>query len=210
MKRLAKLFVLTLFMFSFHSVLADECTKEQLNNLKALANNVQVNVEFDVEAVESGFYDENIVTVQNLDSDLYLLSRDYSVGFYYTDNIDGIITMTVGSDIETLNVYSKTCPDVVLREIKLSTKSYNVYALYEECDGIDGEDLDVCSEYYDGEISYDEFVRKVNKYKEQQSGDAINLDDSIPSYYFIIGAAILVVVVIVVFGVIRRKRNRLD
>lgn len=211
MKRFMKLVIAGIFMFQIHSVYAEGCTDSQITNLKELANTIQVDVEFDRDSVAVGVYNNNIVTIQNLSDDLYMMSKDYSIGIFPEDVVDGVITKNLASSTDTFQVYSVTCPNTVLRTIKLSMKQYNEYVDYEECDGIDGDELDVCGEFYETNISYEQFVKKVNDYKNKQQSLSNQVKEGFEKYYpIVIGIGMLLIIFVVVFVVIKRKRGKLD
>lgn len=204
------LIVIILFQIPFINVNAEECSEEKISNLKEFSNAINMTSEFDKDSVVLGIYNNNIVTVQGLTEDLYVVSEDESVGIYYDDLFDGVAVEVVDSLTNKFYVYSYSCPGVVLRTINLSTKRYNIYADYEECDGIEEGELDVCDEFYDGDISYDEFIKKINDYKKKQAAisDIDNVVDN--NYIYVIVGVVILLAVIVMIIIYRKKRNRLD
>lgn len=211
MRRMFKLFVLVILIFQVQFVHA-ECSSQEITDLKKVADTIDMNSEFDQESVQFGIYDNYIVTVQGLVDDMYILSKDRSVGFYPEDVVNGIITRGVSSSTDEFFVYSSSCPNEVLKTIKLSMKLYNMYSDYEECDGISGDDLDVCGEYYDGALSYEQFVKEVEDYKNRSNGlSSDDVSGFFERYALFIGIGLMIILVImIVFILLRRKRNRLD
>lgn len=212
MKRLIILFGIFGLLFSVDNVNAEECTSQELANYKALADVIKINTEFDDSGIEYGIYGNNIVTIQGLNEELYILSEDDSEGFFPEDMVDGVITKTISSSVDTFYVYASKCPSEKLRTIELSLKKYNLFADYKECDGISGEDLDVCSEYYNGDISYNQFLKKIDEYNKRSSNvSSEDVDSFFDKYgiYLGIGAGILVILIGILI-VIRIRKGRLD
>ena len=85
MKKLRLRFIVFLILigFSFLPIgYAEECDYDYL---KQLASVVDVHSEIDYEAVEVGLYSRNIVTLVGLNNDIYAITDDGSVGFFYED-----------------------------------------------------------------------------------------------------------------------------
>lgn len=210
MKKYVVVFILMFCIFPFNYVWA-ECTDEEISDLKDLADMVQIDVEFDYDAIEYGFFDRNIVTVQNLPNDLYIRSSDNAIGIFSIEAVDGIITEKVDSSTTELRVYSNMCENIILRKIKLDAKAYNLYSDSELCEGIDGDDLDVCDEFYDDYISQEEFEKKVNDYKNKKNSVSEKVKNSLSDYYlYILGGVILLILIIILLIIRNRKRSKLD
>lgn len=162
---------ITVLMFLFFvsypfNCYAENCDSATLNDLKALAEKVNVSVTYDEEALNDRGVNESKVTVTGiLSNDIYAMTRDGSSLFTFDDNVDGSIVETVTTLSDELDIYSDLCPGKVLRKIPLSLKKYNKYYESEECAGIKDGELDVCNKYYDGDLTEEQFKAKVNKYK---------------------------------------------
>lgn len=210
MKKLSKLLLIIFFLVQIPFVSALECDDSQIKLLKEQAEAIVVDSEFDMESVNYGVYGNNIVTVQGLTEDLYMMTKEKDVGIFFEDVIEGVAKKIVGPSTSKFYVYSYTCPGVTLKTINLSLKKYNIYSDFEECDGIEEGELDVCNKYYSEDLDYEEFVSRVNKYKESQNSvmDVVNQVNN--SYVYIaIGIFVILVIVIVIIA-FRRKRNRLE
>lgn len=212
MKRLFILIGIFCFLFQNTEVYASECTSQEIDKYKALANVIQISTEFDKASVDFGIYGNNIVTIQGMDKELYILSKDETEGFFHDDMIDGVINATIPSGVDTLYVYASKCPSEKLRTIKLSLKKYNYYADYKECEGISGEELDVCDEYYGSSISYEEFLKEIENYKKRNNKlTADEANDFLGKYGIYIVISISLFVILVIIFIIRKiKRGRLD
>lgn len=199
-----------IFMFAFMNVTyAEECTEEKLKELKQIADNIVIDTEFDDRYIETQMYSFNLITIQGLKEDFYIYSKDMSILYEYKDNIDGKIEDTITSDIEELYVYSDICPNEVIRKIKLSLKTYNPYSQYEECEGISGDELDVCDRYYDKILSEDEFIEKINEYKNNNKTGTKETNKGNKTIYLIIIGSVVVISLVIAL-IVRRKRNILD
>ena len=193
-------------------VWAEECTEEKITSLKEQANNITYSVEFDYDGVNLGYFDQNFVSFVGINEDLYVTSKDYSVGFFYSDSVDGVVTKGVGYGNNTFVIRSNSCPDTILKTINLDLKKYNIYSQYEECDGISGEELDVCNEFYEKDLDYDEFVKAVNNYKSTASNDDFIINGNLMSkYWYVMVIAGVFLVLIIAFVIYRNiKRSKLD
>lgn len=213
MKWILRVFIIVLFFFQIPLVWAEDCSQDEIQRLKALAETIQMDSEFAYDDVVLGIYGNNIVTVQGLTDELYIISKDQSTGFFPEEIYDGKIVKYVHSGLKTFEVYPNKCySDTVLRTINLDLKRYNQYANYEECDGIDGNELDVCDEFYEGNITYNQFINKVNKYKEKKSFiSEEKVDDFVDDYiiYIVIGG-VLLILIIIGFIIRNRRRSKLD
>lgn len=205
------LFILMCMLFNINLVKAEGCNTEEINRLKELSENIFVDVDFNYEAAEAGLINSNYVTIQGLPNELYIYTDDLSV-LFTSDQQDesGMITRIVKDGVTKLNVYSNTCPNEIIRTIKLTLNTYNPYSKYEECEGIDGNDLDVCDEFYDKNISEEQFLEEVEKYKEVTKSNNILKDENkiLKILIPIIGALVIILIIVVIRKKI--KDNRLD
>ena len=205
------LFLVMMFSF-FNVVSADECSVEKINQYKELAKNITVDTEFDDRYTYLQEYETNHITINGLSEGFYLQSKNLEHLYEYEDVIDGIITSDITSEVKKLYVYNENCPNQILKEIKLELKKYNAYADYEECEGISGEELDVCGEFYSKNITETEFQRRVKEYKDSLKKEPLEKIEKDNKNYIYIGivVGIVVLIALVVTIIIKRKKNRLD
>ncbi len=143
--------------------------------------------------------------------------------YYYLedDGVDGIITITgVESGIKKIGIYYQQY--ALVKTISVNIPKYNYYSERIECEGISGEELDVCGKWYEYELNESTFLYKVNKYKESQ--DKLeeekeknkfsiffnNIVDFLLDYYIYIIIVIVSIALITLFIVIRKKRYSLE
>lgn len=212
MKFFSKLLLILFLFFNINFVYAEECNDNQIKLLKEQAKAIVVDSEFNMDYVIYGVFSSNTVTVQGLTEDLFIMSKERDIGIFFEDVIDGVATEIVQSTSNKFYVYSYSCPGIALRTINLSLKKYNMYSDYEECDGIEEGELDVCDKFYDGNVlGYEDFVKKVNDYKERKK-DIIDVDEikNSKNYIYIIVGILLLLIIIGVIIIRKKKDNQLD
>ncbi len=199
---------------SFMTVsLADEC---DYDSYKQMAELVNVNSEFNYSSLDIGIFDENLVTVSGLSQELYAVTSDRSIGFYYDGSNGGSSVKVVRYGPKSIKIYSSKCPNKVLKTIPLKLQKYNAYSDYDECNGI-GEKLDVCSQFYEKDLTYDQFVKAINEFKTKKDTDSLEDDfgniilNFLKNNIWMVIILTVIVIGAICFYVVRRiKRNKLD
>lgn len=206
-----KLFVI-IFLFAFMSnVNAEECTEAQIKELKQKAESIVVDTEFYEEDIEYQNYTSNYLIIQGIPEGFYLQSDNSRYLYEYKDNINGKVEDIITNDVETLEVYSNACPNKILRKITLSLKKYNPYSKYKECEGISGDELDICGKYYEKTLSDEEFYEKIKEYKENNKiSTPQELNNKNKIKYITIVLSVIVIISIIIILLIKRKKNILD
>ena len=170
------LFAILLF-FLFNNVKAASCSYKQQASLSKEATNINI-----IYTVEEDYPDENS------DPDLGGDDSNFYKGTYlkiHVLNIPDNFYVNVINDFNdeeiTLNnnnyefdnlalkavinykfsIYSTDCPDVVLRLKNLRTPMYNEYSETTYCIG--HEDLKECNQFYNGNLTYEKFLKAINK-----------------------------------------------
>lgn len=203
--------------FSWLSVgYAESCDEEYL---KALADNVDVSVEFYQKFGDYGTPNINLITVYGITDEIYATTKDSLAMFLYVNrDADGGIKEYVSADVsKELQIFSMRCFDdplgIVepLRTIELNFKKYNPYSEKEQCKGLKGK-LDVCDEYYDGNLTDGIFLREIEKYNKNNYSEKIKDGSFMKEYgiWIILFIAILSGCGIAILFVKRIKKNRLD
>lgn len=212
-----KLFIIIFMIFSYIAFIpickADEC---DTNRLKELAKMVDVTSEIDYDSVSLGIFGANIVTISGLSEELFAITDDGSVGFYFDEGEVGSVIRRVDSGVEKIKIYSVKCPDTLLRTIDLTLKQYNPFSTYTECNGLEDK-IDVCFEYLDKNITYEEFIKQINKYKNDNNinSKVDETEDNIldilkENLVLVVIAGFVIIGVVVFFIVYRAKKKRLD
>lgn len=225
MKRIKYILFTFLILFLYSSLALAECTNEELEELKQEANKIKVTYKHlgAVEVNGVNEYNHFKITINNIneDFDIYMIAYDIEI-----EKNGSTAEYELGTGKWTINVLSNKCGEIV-RDIDFSLPTFNEFSLDPLCEGIDGEDFELCGKYYNSnyKISYDTFKRKVEEYrrtheiKNEENNDIkeslsikIILNkvlDVITNYqlYLIIFLGTLLMVLIIII-VIKKKRKR--
>jgi len=214
--------ILILFMNVF--CVYASCTEEEIKNLKELASEIKISykhlgrVEY-----EDGrtVYSEFEVKVKNLTDDLYVSLFNGSLKMIPSD---GMATEVFSSGTWYFEVYSNKC-DEKIDEIKVFLPRFNMYSLDPLCEGIDGNDFALCGKYYEYDVSYDNFKKRVEHYRATHTIDDISDENKINDisiqiifdkvvnfilnykFYFISGLLFFLVTIIIISIVKKRKKR---
>lgn len=200
-------------MFSSGVIAEEKCSDSKINELKKQVDVVSGVSQYDEVNASYGVFNKYIVTVYALPKGFYVRDKGQSVLFLYDEVVDGAVSEVVSYDIGDLYVYSDECPNQSLKKLDLNLKKYNIYHDYEECKGIDEGELDVCNKFYDKDLTYDQVVRAVEKYKSQKDSNIITknasfIEDNIVIIGVVCGVVLLIIIVLVLIN--HAKKNRLD
>lgn len=209
------LIVLILMLINNVNVLA-ECSSEEVQVLKEKASNIEIKLNLR-ENVEGEFGTSNKtydVIVNNLTEEFFLIDGYYgeSYGVRDKDENGQIVFYSYMPGTYNFKIYSQEC-GTLISTIKVVVPRYNPFFGDPLCEGISGEDLDVCGEWYSGELDYETFKAKVEKYKSGNNlEDNKNLDSSFSINKIVIFLVVsaLVVVTIISIVIIKRKRSVLS
>ena len=208
------LLFITLF-FSFNlSVDAALCDKEYIDNLKELAEQVDVNYEYidyseEILSGSGGSYSTNRykVLINLISNDLYLNFDDNVYNFSQDNN--GIVTFYSNSGPLEFSIHTKICADYRLRKINLTLPKFNVYSYKDECRKLSNYELDVCDPWYQGTITDISFYNSVNKYLNNVDEEYGLLDKIIifleKNLFYIICGFVVLILFIILFVNYRKK-----
>lgn len=206
-----KYLVFTLFLFVFlcFDVSAATCDSNDIARLKEIAKNVTVTYEYDRESSDLGSFGLYLVTVSGLTEEIYGIVDlgSEQKGFFYTDDNSGVVEKHFTNGSNKLNIYSTDCQEVI-RTIKVELPYYNDFSTYEQCDGISGDELYVCNEFLDKQISYSTFENEIKKYKNNLKEEVKKTN--VYSKWFLVIGIVVVLVVLICIGVRKIKNNKLD
>lgn len=209
------LIVFILMLINYENVLA-ECSSEEVQVLKEKASNIEIKLELQ-ENVEGEFGTLNKVydvIVNNLTEEFFLIDGYYGESYGVRDNDENgqIVFKSYMPGIHNFKIYSQEC-GILISTIKVEVPRYNPFFGDPLCEGISGEDLDVCGEWYSGELDYETFKAKVEKYKKSNSLENDNNSNSsfsINKIVIFLVVSVLVVVTIISIVIIKRKRKVLS
>lgn len=205
MKKIIILFTMV-FIFNINpSLVHAKCTNEDIIKVTELSKNIQANYEFmgqkdfdDVMQLYSLSFDFG-----ELEDEVYIETVNNKKLTFYNSS-DGYI---VDAGTYGFDVYYNGCEGVRVNHFSLELKKFNRYSSRDECKNLKGK-LDVCDEWYQGDISENVFIKKVSDYNG--SSNVLNKYNMKKYRYFIIGGIVIVGLLIIVFIISRIKKNRLD
>lgn len=197
-----------LFIFRVDCVEAEVCDTEDLARMKVLSKSITA--------------DYNYVGNVRRDSNYQL----YEVAFHFGE-LDGSVFIAtslegervyhdseklyVDSGNRQFHIYSVHCAEYQVGTISINLPKFNIFSMEEEC-SYSARELEICDEWYQGNLSYTSFRKLVDNYyqsvEKEEESDILNF--AITHYvYFVLGG--IVFVGIFIFLIIRRiRRNRLD
>ena len=211
MKRLCKIFFIFVSLFTFPLfVNAEECSREERNNIYALINNIK----FTYTRTENNYFTINIY---NIPDGLYLVAPTGSE-LYPSDNNQASIANYLGGNSYTfklLSVEHNKCIDDMNYTKTVQVKKYNQYSEKEICHNPKYSDFKYCGEWYQGNITDERFETELKKYeknleeKNQIVDDNKDNDNNINIDMIIVGAGILLLgITVIILYTIRGKRRR--
>lgn len=220
-----KIFLVILTFFLGNIIVSAECNDQQISELKEKAKNIEAKYVYDPNAyfeedgntfpMEGGF-DTNIY---GMFDGVYLYDEEYDLSYYFSDTEEGVLKFGyLGGGNYSYKIISTEC-NTSVGTLKFSIPRYNVFANDSLCEGISGDELDVCSEWYPNQISYENFVKRVNEYKNQklQNNDGevgkdnilTVIKEFIESNYMYIVLSIVIFAFVAFLVVVKKKRSEL-
>lgn len=237
-----------LFLIPNYVKAASSCSYSEQAELNEIVSHVNANYEivdvykgkvYDLDHPDENGYIKEVdyyikafnINILNITEDIYVkVSNNYNdevKTFRYSDAQDGVITFQT-TEVEnlityTIEVYSNkyACAGEMFRKLTLTTPLYNNYSERPQCEG--NKDFYYCQEFITSEnISYTEFVEKINKYTEQkqvevekQQEENKNFFEKLKKFYKdnaivinSVGVAIVVMGVATTVVLIKKKRSR--
>lgn len=181
MKKVKKI----LFVFSLLVVVPNivnaECEYNEKSKLQALSSNL--NFTYNYKEIENGINSSASfsITIGNLNPNLYIVDQNNIRVVYYNNKKE--ITLNgynPGSTIEFL-IYGNSgeCKGVEIMSNYITLPSYNRFYKDPVCNGVD--DYKLCNRWSRVSLSYDDFVKKVNEYKEKIKPEELpNVEKELP------------------------------
>ena len=201
-----------------------ECTYSEKVRLQKIAGNINFSYDFE-EKISNGKINgiEFFVTIANIHPDIYI--KDVIKNVYYYYNSDSAI-MRIGDYISGMvnvfNIYSNVdnCKNELIYTKYVNLPYYNRYYADNACKGIEGYEL--CQRWQATDLTYSQFVKKINEYKENLKKDPNNggpdeedkgfdfelIYQFISKYYLIILVSIIAVCLSAIFYL--NKKNSFD
>lgn len=208
-------FIVFLISLFVGEVDADVCDNDDIARLKEIAKLVTVTSDYIEEYEKTDNYGVYNVGVHGLTNEIYgeLISSSSITSFNYDDSdSNGDVEKEIISGKYKLYLYSSNCDNTLLRKVEVVLPVYNFFSTYDECKGINENDLKVCNKFLDDNITYEDFIKNINEYKNKIDKNKGAKEESLITkykYVFIIVGVVFVITII--FILIRNhKRNVLD
>ena len=166
------LFVFSLLMI-MPNVVNAECDYTQKSKLQALASNL--NFTYNYKETDNGInssVDFNI-TISNLNPNFYIVDQSNIRVLYYNNKNEVTINNYKPGTTTEFIIYGNSgdCKGLELLSNYITLPSYNRFYKDSVCDGI--EDYKLCKRWTKVDLSHDEFVKKVNEYREQMKVEEV-------------------------------------
>ena len=234
-KKMKKIFTIITMLLIFIPQVNANCDSTRVNELRSKAKNIEIT--YELNTTKDNKYDEqddanvndfgenvpegnlNII-ISGLTEEFEIKEATYNRIYRNENSEDGVIILKNElNGARTFKVYSIECNKEV-RTIFIKLPRYNIYSTDPLCEGISGKDLSVCDTWYEKEIDYETFKKRVEEYKTKINNEQIedvtqkNVIDLILDFfkvnyiYFIVG--ILTLIFFVIFIKIKRKRSVLE
>lgn len=206
-------------LFNIGIVKADICDSNDIARLKEIAKNVSVSYEYinneneDVQEEKNEPSEEGTLTIvntynieiSNATDEIYLKDENGNE-YHLSDSINGVISTTANAGTVKYYVYSSNCFNKLLRTITIELDKYNVYANYKECEGISSEELEICDKWYQGNLDYDTFMKKIEEYNTNQN----SIKNNYMKYLYIVVSGTVLIILIVILVIRFKKRSVLE
>lgn len=192
MKRLKKYLLFILLLILIPSVNAEECSNAEKVALGKEATAIKVGYEekegeYDpnVVAPPDGYTDGNhrvkynyfIINFTNITENVYIEisneEKNYDKKIFYSDAYNGKYSFD-WKNINTTNRFEysiianvdSSCDGTVLKKGVLNLPAYNPYHTFSKCQ--DYPEFSLCQKYVNTNLTYDQFIKKLDKYIAQQ------------------------------------------
>lgn len=217
-------YILFSFLIIFLSIISvnAQCTNEELLAEKEKAENIKITYKHLGEVTKddgSKVYNEFLVTTKNIPEGIYVHLSPMTEENFDESMDDLKIKLTTGTWY--YNMYSSKC-ETVVDTITVKLPRFNIYSLDPLCEGIDSDDFQLCSKYYEYEFSRETFEKKVKTYrlennigkidnnvKEKNNNILKTILNFIETYnLFIVGFLIIILIILIVIIIISKKKKR--
>lgn len=209
MKRKITILLLVTFLFlNIDNAKADSCDNANLTRLKVIANHVDISYEY---LKNSEYIDNYSISISGLTDEIFVVNiTDDTYHEWHAEDVNsGTATFESTEEELTFMVYATNCSNNYLRKITIKLPRYNYYSQEEKCKQVDDLNLDICDEWYQGELDDFTFHETIDKYIEDNKEEG--LFNILSNYkYLLITAGIVVTISIVIFIILHRKRSVLE
>jgi hypothetical protein len=202
-KLLILIFGITLFTLLPLNTSAYYCDFVNLSRLKKIASNVN----FYTTSYREGEKMYFEVTFSNFHPELVLNNNSNADKYYPTDNKLVLEKLEDGKSYSYTILTDETmCLDKSLRNIYINLPKYNYFSELAICDGV--EDFDLCKKWNSNTLSSEEFVKKVQAYKDSLKEEEPKEEDPITDnlilkfyldYYYVILPSFIAINLLIIY-----------
>ena len=174
MRKIIVVFIL-LLLIPITKVEGAVCSYSEIARLKKIASNVTVSYDY-IENNSSVVFN---VTLNNLNDELYFVDQSNYQRYNYTEEELTISNYRSGQTIRyVFYATDPDCDDTPLYTARVILPTYNQYYKDEVCNGI--ENYSLCQKWSSHNLTYTNFVQKVNEYKNSLNSPTIPVEPSMP------------------------------
>lgn len=159
MRKIIIVFIL-LLLIPITKVEGARCTYSEIARLKKIASNVNISYDY----VENDSSVTFKVTLNNLNDEIYFIDQSNYRKYNYTRDELTISNYRSGQTIRyVFYATDPECSSEPLYTARVVLPTYNIYYKDEVCKGV--ENYSLCQKWSSHNLTYTDFVKKVNDYK---------------------------------------------
>lgn len=192
--------IIFLFLFNIHNIKAETCDKQDIERLKQIANNITYTYEYIGDKYNYQLYN---VTFYNLTDEIYIRQGNFN---YFENDL----TIDTESGNNKFEVYAYNCFEKRVSTININLPKFNEYSQSSECEEIGKDNLDICYEWYQGNLTYDQFINEIDNYNQKHNNDKDIIKILKDNYLYVIAGGVILLIIIILLIIHRKKKNRLD
>lgn len=201
--------VLLIFSIFFYKcdVYADVCDTADVQRLKEMAKNVDVDYEYINDGdTDNAYY----ISFIGLTDELTIIVDGKEYTYDDVNNSNGSFVFNSGT--HQFEIYSVHCPDILLDTMNIQLPRFNVYSRTSECKQLKKYNLKVCDEWYQAELNDSSFFNVVNQYleKEESSSFFDTIVSFLKKYYLFFIGGLFLIIFIVIGIIVHKKRSVLE
>ena len=217
MKNIRYLFMMILLLV-FPSVKALECSPNDMVMYRELAKNIDIKYEYLGQFSnedDAGFItDKYRVTIQGITPELSIGVVDYTeeeTVYLGNELPDGSVSFETFLKELDFNIYVFDCSDEPIKTTSLTLPTKNPYASSNTCSVLEEYHLDICDEWYQGNITPELYEEAMEKYLKPSESFSNKMVDFLKKNYFIVIIGVAFFLGLVILLIYRhRKRSVLE
>jgi hypothetical protein len=202
---------------------ASLCENKVLSDYKSLASNINIYYTYSMQNGKPVFD----ITISNIYEDIYIVDTTKNKTYKYqnfTSDYELILKGYTDNQRVKFQIYTSVsgCYGQLLSTRYVTLPNYNEYSDDNVCAG--AEDYSLCQKWGAMSLSYEEFVSRVEKYKESKSKPPVVEEEEdktlslteqlfrfVGKYYvFLVGGIIIIILIIAAIRNISLRKNQFD